>query len=96
MIQWYYPNGAGHAASDETVWIFYASPTPWGPWKEFDTKRFNPEGYYNPCIVGKFISQDGLNLTILTNGDFQTFPLHAQGEKCIYRLTQIPCTLNVE
>ena len=59
MIQWYYTRGSGHVASTDTTWLFYESPTPWGPWRAFDTKRFSPHAYYNPCIPSKLISQDG-------------------------------------
>ena len=93
MIQWYYTKGSGHVAPADTAWIFYEAPAPWGPWTAFDEKRFSPEGYYNPCIVSKFISPDGLNLTILSNGSFMT--AGAENEACIYRLTLIPCTLTL-
>ena len=91
MIQWYYTTGTGHKAPKDTTWVYYESATPWGPWREFQTQRFRTEGYYNPCIVSKFISADGLNLMIFTNGNF--FTAREKGEKCIYRLTKIPCAL---
>ena len=94
MIQWHYVAGAGHGHSDDTIWEFYESPRPWGPYRQFATQRFKPEGYYNPCIVSKFISQDGRHLTIFTNGDFATWD--AAGQRCLYRLTVIPCTLRTE
>lgn len=94
MIQWYYTSGTGHVASSDTTWIFLESPAPWGPWREIGTQRFKPQGYYNPCIVSKFISSDGRRLTIFTNGDFRT--AFASGEKCLYRLTQIPCELEFD
>ncbi|MCC6123633.1 MAG: DUF4185 domain-containing protein [Pirellulales bacterium] len=93
MIQWYYTTGSGHKAPKDTTWIFYESPAPWGPWREFGSQRFDPEGYYNPCVVSKFISPDGRNLAIFTNGNF--FTARERGEKCIYRLTKIPCTLTL-
>lgn len=95
VVQWYYTNGTGHVAPTDTTWIFYQAPTPWGQWQEFGTKHFNPEAYYNPCIVPKFISDNGLNLTILTNGNFMTFPAWQLGDECLYRFTLIPCTLGV-
>jgi hypothetical protein len=35
MIGWYYPLGGGKmpGASSETIWDFYTSPFPWGPWQ---------------------------------------------------------------
>jgi hypothetical protein len=93
MVQWYYPKGSGHFASDETAWIFLEAPTPWGPWREFATQAFPVVGYYNPCIAAKFISPDGRRFPIFTNGDFKT---HAkEGADCLYRLTVLPCTLTV-
>jgi len=91
MIQWYFPGGSSVGHSNDTIWEFYESPTPWGPWRQFQTQRFKPEGYYNPCIVSKFISEDGRHLTIFANGDTKTW--NADGPRCIYRLTVIPCTL---
>ncbi len=34
MIGWYYPAGGGKMAGarTHTVWDFYESPQPWGPW----------------------------------------------------------------
>jgi hypothetical protein len=92
MIQWYYTNGSGHVASTATSWIFYESPTPWGPWEPFGTQHFSPEGYYDPCVLPKFISEDGLDFMILTAGDFNTHAL--PGALCLYRLTYIPCSLH--
>jgi hypothetical protein len=91
MIQWYYTTGSGHKAPKDTTWIFYESSAPWGPWREIGTERFRTEGYYNPCIVSKFISADGRNLLIFTNGNF--FTAAKQGTECTYRLTKMPCTL---
>lgn len=93
MIQWYYTNGTGHMVSDNTTWLFYKAATPWGPWEQFGMENFTPEAYYNPCILPKFISEDGLSFTVITNANFQTFPEHEKGTSCLYRLTYIPCTL---
>jgi hypothetical protein len=90
MIQWHYSRGVRVDTSD-TTWTFYHSPAPWGPWKAFAERRFKPEGYYNPCIVAKFISRDGLKFPIFTNGNFATNV--KDGAECLYRLTVIPCTL---
>ncbi|MCK6473537.1 MAG: DUF4185 domain-containing protein [Planctomycetes bacterium] len=93
MIQWHYPKGSGHAAADETAWIFYEAPVPWGPWTEFGGATFPGAAYYNPCIGTKFISADGFDLVIFTNGNFKT---HAKaGADCLYRLTSIPCRLSL-
>ena len=91
MIQWYYTKGTGHVASDHTTWVMWEGTTPWGPWQAVGSCVFTPEAYYNPCIVSKFISRDGRNLTIFANGDFRTHGL--VGDACLYRLTQLTCTL---
>ena len=93
MIQWYYTNGSGHLAPTDSTWLFYESPTPWGPWKEFGSQKVPNDGYYSPAFAPKFISPDGLKLVIFTNGNFMTHAKH--GDECRYRLTQIPCTLKV-
>lgn len=93
MVQWYYTTGTGRPYSAATVWLFYEAPKPWGPWRAIGTQHFQPQGYYNPCIVPQFISPDGRHLTIFTNGNFTT---HDQpGAQCLYRLTVFPCTLHL-
>ncbi|OCT15255.1 hypothetical protein A8709_14245 [Paenibacillus pectinilyticus] len=94
MIAWYYTAGSGEVGHRETVWEFYESPTPWGPWTKFSAFLFFPQGYYNPCIVPKFISTDGKNLILFTNGDFITN--QRSPEENIYKLTMIPCELETE
>ncbi|HOX06537.1 MAG TPA: hypothetical protein PK280_09060 [Planctomycetota bacterium] len=93
MIQWHYTRGSGHAAADETAWIYYEAPAPWGPWREFGGQLFPGTGYYNPCIDAKFMSPDGRRFLVFTNGNFKTH--RGDGAECLYRLTVIPCVLEV-
>jgi hypothetical protein len=83
-IGWYYPAGGGKLpkASQKTVWDFYESDKPWGPWKRFDSYEFEPQGYYSPQICPKFISADGKKLKVFTAGDWNN--------DLYYRLTVVP------
>ena len=105
MIQWHYTSGSGcgnekalklglENAGQESVWDFYESPYPWGPWVKFDSHVFNPLGAYNPCIVPKFSSADGKKFTVFTNGNFQSGD--AKEEELHYRLNAIECELEFE
>lgn len=105
MIQWYYTSGSGCNAvkaaelglsnpGEETVWDFYESPTPWGNWTKFYSHTFRGRGYYNPCIVSKFIRDGGKKFVVFTNGNFHTG--NASGEKFYYRLNMVECELVIE
>lgn len=88
MVQWYYPCGGGKNGNNrETVWDFYLSPTPWGPWKIESSWKNSTNGYYNPCVVGKFIRNAGRDLTIVTAGRWD--------DETVYKLTLLPCRLTV-
>jgi hypothetical protein len=90
MIDWYYPGGGGvmpKKSSARTIWDFYESPKPWGPWKKVASHEFTPEGYYCPIVCPKFISPDGLHLYAMTAGDFMNKPL--------YHLTIVPIDLEL-
>ena len=102
MIQWYYTSGAGQnfvgskslglpEPGHETVWDFYESPYPWGPWTKFHSHTWNPTGMYNPCIIPKFCSSDGSKIAIFTNGDFHT--AEKEGADCTARLMTLECEL---
>ena len=56
MIGWYYPAGGGKmaGAATHTVWDFYESPRPWGPWTKIGSYDSNPSGYYSPQVCPKF------------------------------------------
>src|SRR5581483_5102501 len=86
MIGWYYPGGGATAieASTTTVWDFYESPTPWGPWRNTKSHQWNPQGYYAPSICPKF--QSDKRLYVVTAGDWRNWWDH-------YRLTFVPIDL---
>jgi len=75
----------------ETVWDFYESPFPWGPWTKFHSHTWNPTGMYCPCIIPKFCSSDGSKIAIFTNGNFQS--TLKEGADCTYRLITLECEL---
>jgi hypothetical protein len=87
-IGWYYPKGSGKlpSAAQETVWDFYQSPKPWGPWTKISSHRFAPQGYYGPNICLKFTTNHGKRLFVVTAGDWNN---HS-----VYRLTLVPIDLN--
>jgi hypothetical protein len=87
MIGWYYPAGGGvmPKGSARTIWDFYEAPKPWGPWKKFASKEFQPQGYYSTEIFPKFSSNDGRRLWAMTAGDFMN--------KKLYHLTIVPFEL---
>lgn len=82
MIGWYYPAGGGklEGAATDTVWEFYSAPTPWGPWIQFHSERFRPQGYYSPQISPRLISAS--RTLIWTAGNWN--------EPKYYRLTLLP------
>ncbi|MFI6346039.1 hypothetical protein [Streptomyces sp. NPDC050560] len=58
----------------EYTFEFYESPTPWGPWKRFDSKDFGgypwthtKHGGYGTTIPSKFISADGKSVWLQSN-----------------------------
>lgn len=89
-IGWYYPAGGGKLpnASQKTVWDFYKSDKPWGPWKRFDSCEFEPQGYYSPQICPSLISDDGKKFNVFTAGDWNN--------DLFYRLTIVPIEILVK
>jgi hypothetical protein len=90
-IRWHYPAGGGKidwpesvGVTDETVWDFYESPTPWGPWVQCGAHAFFPAGYYVPAILPLWQSAD--RVYVLTAGDFRKPAEH-------YKLTVVPIDL---
>ncbi len=91
MPQWHYPclePFERPRSWQVSRWDFYQAPVPWGPWTLFHSQEFDPQGWYNPCIPGKFIGDNGRTLWIFTAGDF--------GTQAYYYLHMIRMTLEVE
>jgi hypothetical protein len=56
MIAWNYPAGGGKmpGAGTRTIWNFYDSPRPWGPWTQIGSYESTPAGLYSPEVCPKF------------------------------------------
>jgi hypothetical protein len=87
MITWYYPNGTAHAigSGPKTVWNFWESPHPWGPWTQIGSHTWFPQGYYCPAICPKF--QTANRVYVITTGDYRNALPY-------YHLTVVPVELN--
>ena len=85
MIGWYYPAGGGKiaGASIDTVWDFYESPHPWGPWTQIGSYNSTPEGWYSPEVCPRF--QFGNRIFAFTAGNWD--------DPDSYRLTIVPLDL---
>jgi hypothetical protein len=93
MPQWHYPRlDEPKRRWKVTRWEFYSAPSPWGPWTLFHTQDFEPQGFYNPSIPSKFISEDGRKFWIFVAGDFTT----NKEPNNFYGLNVLPVTLEVE
>jgi len=85
MASWYYAVGTGHVGKIEaTVFAFYESPKPWGPWKMIKSVPTEPKGWYIPRVLAKFQSLAGRDLDafIAVAGDWRN-PVY-------YRYTMVP------
>ena len=85
MIAWYYPAGGGKmpGAGTHSVWDFYESPRPWGPWTPINSYDSTPAGLYSPEVCPKF--QSGNHIVAITAGYWNSPP--------DYRLTIVPLEL---
>jgi hypothetical protein len=85
MIAWYYPAGGGKmpGAGTHSVWDFYESPLPWGPWNRIGSYESTPAGLYTPEICPKF--QDRNRVFALSAGYWENPE--------VYRLTIVPLEL---
>jgi hypothetical protein len=86
MIGWYYPAGGGKmpGAGTHTVWDFYESPRPWGPWTRIGSYDSTPAGLYSPEVCPKF--QDRNHVFAITAGYW--------GSPEDYRMTMVPLELD--
>jgi hypothetical protein len=92
LPQWYYTQLDNEARRWKATCLeFYYASAPWGPWTLFHTQNFEPQGWYNPCIPGKFVSSDGRKFWIFVAGDWTT----ADTTHGLYGLWMIPVTLEL-
>ncbi len=90
LPQWHFPHLDRPSPQrwQHSRWQLFSAPAPWGPWTQFFEHDFAPQGFYNPTIPSRFISDDGRTLWLLTCGDFAT---HAH-----YALHAAPLTLTID
>ena len=84
LIAWYYPRDM-NVESDETRFIYYESPHPWGPWTQIHEEINRPAGWYSPRVLSRWQNlKDGVvEAVIATAGDFWEIPW-------FYKFTIIP------
>lgn len=100
---WGNVSNRGGAASQVT-WVFYEAPHPWGPWTKFFSEptaecyvtctagTADQLGLYDPALVSKFISMDGLSDVIFTSGDFTAGNQSRPNDPLLYMLHAFPIT----
>jgi hypothetical protein len=89
LIGWYYP-GDMNVESNETRFIYYESPHPWGPWTQIREEINKPAGWYSPRVLSKWQNfADGeIEAVIATAGDFWEIPW-------FYKFTVIPVKFKI-
>lgn len=91
-------------AASQVTWVFYEAPHPWGPWTKFfsapTTECYitctagtaDQLGLYDPALVSKFVSMDGLSDVIFTSGDFTASNQSRPNDPLLYMLHAFPIT----
>lgn len=71
LVAWYYP-GNPNVDSDESHFIYYEAPHPWGPWTLIKEDMIRPEGWYCPRVLSKWqtSSQNAVEVILVTGGDY--------------------------
>ena len=103
MTSFYFPFTSTWPSSGVTsYWDFYEAPHPWGPWTRFfnepstecyfscSASNTSQLGLYDPNLVSKFISMDGLSDVVFSTGDW-TSP--SRPNDYLYHLHAWPFTL---
>ena len=90
LTEWYFPNRTGFGEYPTqiypTVWAFYASRKPWGPYRLVSNTSWPNAAWYNPSIVTKFWGFDGKSGIVFTSG-------HAYTNGSPYVLSTIPFSI---
>jgi hypothetical protein len=105
LTSFYYPFNAqwpGQGQNASTTWSFYSAPHPWGPWQRFfsaptelcyvtcQAEGDDALGLYDPALVSKFSTEDGLGAVLFTSGDWSD--RYRPGDD-LYQLHAFPLTL---
>lgn len=72
LLEWYYP---APLTTSQTVWTFWESPHPWGPFHQVFAQSWSPQGFYNPTILVPSVNNsrpNGTPVTIMFSGDYST------------------------
>ncbi len=75
LVAWHYP-GDPNVDTDETHFIYYEAPHPWGPWTNIKEDVIRPEGWYCPRILAKWQTGsetkagDAASAVLVTGGDY--------------------------
>lgn len=90
LVAWYYP-GDPNVDTDETRFIFYEAPHPWGPWSRVREEVSNPEGWYCPRVLAKWQKHAGneVEAVLVTGGDYYEMEKY-------YRFTLVPMKLKTD
>lgn len=74
LVAWYYP-GDPNVESDESHFIYYEAPHPWGPWSMVKEDVIRPEGWYCPRVLAKWQTSGGneVETILVTGGDYYEF-----------------------
>jgi len=90
LVAWYYP-GNPNVDTDETHFIYYEAPKPWGPWRQVKEDVIRPEGWYCPRVLAKWQSPSGseVNAVLVAGGDYYEMAKY-------YRFTIMPVTLKTD
>ena len=78
--------------TSNTTWLAYEAPHPWGPWTLVQTNTWNPQGYYNPVMISKSLTNAGNGMAtgvLATAGDFS----QAASNTGFYTLALVPVTV---
>jgi hypothetical protein len=93
LTQWYFPNRTGWGQYPDalypSIWSFYASRKPWGPYRLVSNTSWPNAGWYNPVMVNKFWGFDGKSGVVFASGagyqfdygsayDFSTIPFQIE------------------
>jgi hypothetical protein len=95
LLSYYYPGDgptAIYGKSTSTQFTFFQSDTPWGPWSQFFTKTWAPEGFYIPTAPSKWMSSDGKSMWLVFAGDYSTGPEPYATTKYTLHLSQLTLT----
>jgi hypothetical protein len=90
LIAWHYP-GDPNVDAHISHFIYYESPTPWGPWSAIHEDEIHPHGWYCPRVLTGWQAASGeeVQTVLVTGGDYYETRLY-------YCLTVVPLSLKTD